>query len=985
MPILEAKGLFSDHPTAIQVSQAKVFEEPLVALGNPIDSQTKALAKSLDDYVGSGILEKTEALENYLATYPETPWKLSLLVNLGLVARHTGRVTQALAFWDEAWAFGKDYKDPLGVALANRALGELLEVNAGLGRPDRLEGLLAEARGRTLSGLVTEKMAGARESLNFMRATPYHAFQCGPLALGYIAALEDPMGFVKAGFLVNGGQGTSLSMNAHLAERLGLKLQMAKRTAGATFPVPSMVHFKTGHFSALLYQSGDKWLLQDPALGDTWVSSSTLEAETSGFALIPSDRLPLGWESVSEAEGNSIMGKGSWGPGRPDDTRPDSLKVPSNLQKCDPGVPHTAYHVNLVSLNLDIPAVDYLPILGPRVTLKVTYNQREYGQPQIFDYCNLGPKWTFSYLACIKDDTNNSLFNVSVCYPGGGGLVFQTKGDGTFKPEGSTQARLDRLSGGGYVIEYPEGRKEFYELSDRAWGLRRTVMTRIQDKFGREIQLTWDPMLRLKAITDAAGQRTSLTYGLDQDPLKITGVTDPFGRTTSFKFNGDGYLSEIVDCLGRTTRFIYGPTPSDTTLPQDFLNTLISPAGTLHFRAGETLEDGGFHRWIESVGEKAGVRERIEGGAGYELGNDSEQFPRIDEIDPNYYVRLHPNALSYREGYFWSAQVVGTGSFDNKKAMHFRWGHGPGGFSSGQVVSEKAATGSRHWFVHAGDFWGGACPAARKESYPLTWDGQLKLGKTLAGLTGTTEMAGQLAPMFDGDRDLITRDYWIQDGKMVRTSRDFNPSGHILAERLASGGTRTWAWDSRTGDLLAWKDIKDTKPHRFTYNDHHRLLSWTDPRGQVWTTSYDLQGRILSWGPQKGAEWIFHRDAKGRLDQVRHDGQIWSFSFDAMNRVHAITDRRGLSRTLTYDAWDRPTKALIRGGRTLEWRYTPTGNEERKGQGKPWQAASMPDGFLGLVPALSLPEGTSSPFASLLDGTDSLVLRSLLSTNGPSR
>ena len=39
--------------------------------------------------------------------------------------------------------------------------------------------------------------------------------------------------------------------------------------------------------------------------------------------------------------------------------------------------------------------------------------------------------------------------------------------------------------------------------------------------------------VRLLAITDALGQVTTLSYDLPSDPLKITQVTDPFGRRSS--------------------------------------------------------------------------------------------------------------------------------------------------------------------------------------------------------------------------------------------------------------------------------------------------------------------------------------------------------------------------------------------------------------------------------------------------------------------
>jgi hypothetical protein len=48
------------------------------------------------------------------------------------------------------------------------------------------------------------------------------------------------------------------------------------------------------------------------------------------------------------------------------------------------------------------------------------------------------------------------------------------------------------------------------------------------------LTFTWDASLRLVAATDALGQVTTISYE-HTDPLKITKVTDPFGRFATFE------------------------------------------------------------------------------------------------------------------------------------------------------------------------------------------------------------------------------------------------------------------------------------------------------------------------------------------------------------------------------------------------------------------------------------------------------------------
>src|SRR5215831_6477406 len=128
-------------------------------------------------------------------------------------------------------------------------------------------------------------------------------------------------------------QGFSLTQVAELSKKVGLNYQMAFRersngNAGAgsskskiknqkskiDFVVPSVVHWKVGHYAAMVRQEGDKYLLEDPTFGNTvWATRQALEAETSGYFLIPPGDLPRGWRSVDAKEGAAVWGKGKTG------------------------------------------------------------------------------------------------------------------------------------------------------------------------------------------------------------------------------------------------------------------------------------------------------------------------------------------------------------------------------------------------------------------------------------------------------------------------------------------------------------------------------------------------------------------------------------------------------------------------------------------------------------------------------------------------
>jgi hypothetical protein len=77
------KPSFSIWPSAWEISRARVFEEPLVPAEPTSRRENRALARALARYVEANTREDARALEEFLAAHPASPWRVSLLANLG--------------------------------------------------------------------------------------------------------------------------------------------------------------------------------------------------------------------------------------------------------------------------------------------------------------------------------------------------------------------------------------------------------------------------------------------------------------------------------------------------------------------------------------------------------------------------------------------------------------------------------------------------------------------------------------------------------------------------------------------------------------------------------------------------------------------------------------------------------------------------------------------------------------------------------------
>ncbi len=405
---------FSPTPTDAELFAARVFEEPLVPIVT--DMQTNAtetmlesasLTRALRVYRNQTDPQDVAPLIAFLQQYPQSRWRASLLLNLRLLYRHSGYITRALAAFEESWALAKKQTLAYPAAIADRAVTELADLNSRLGRMDRLQTLFAEIGTREVRGSAGEKLLGAKEGLATMTSDPGIAFLCGPLALNRVRAiaLNDPTASPVLAAARSTQRGTSLTQLMHWSEQAGLQQRMVKRATGSVIPVPAVMHWKVGHFAALVEQSdvgGEiRYRVQDPTFGDdVWVRQAALDEEASGYFLI-FGVLPKDWTMVSETEGNTVWGKGYTTGGDPDAYGHGDL-VGRACGDGRMGMATYDFHALLAGLHVEDTPVGYTPAYGPTAYFTLSYNQRDSFQEAIPTRMHLGPKWTTNWLSYVQ-------------------------------------------------------------------------------------------------------------------------------------------------------------------------------------------------------------------------------------------------------------------------------------------------------------------------------------------------------------------------------------------------------------------------------------------------------------------------------------------------------------------------------------------------------------------------------------------------------
>ena len=191
---------------------------------------------------------------------------------------------------------------------------------------------------------------------------------------------------------------------------------------------------------------------------------------------------------------------------------------------------------------------------------------------------------------------------------------------------------------------------------------RKVFLTQRVDATGNAVGLTYDSSFRLIAVTDTLGQVSTFTYGQPGDPLKITRITDPFGRTAQFAYNGAGYLQQITDMIGLTSQFTY---------TGSFINALTTPYGTTTFAYGDVGAGANAIRWLEAT-DPLGGKERLEyrhNAPGIAPGDPVATVPSV----PGW--SLSNVYLNYRNSFFWDKKAMMDAPGDYTQAKITHWLH----------------------------------------------------------------------------------------------------------------------------------------------------------------------------------------------------------------------------------------------------------------------------------------------------------------------
>jgi hypothetical protein len=294
------------------LERVRIRPDGLIRVGETTRGEDRALAQALRNWSARGVEEDLSGLWRFLDAHPRSAWAPSLLVEMSVVYRQTGHFQRAATAAERAWRMTRRHTDHRGRTLADRALEQQLTLATTFGSLSTLRRLVRSAEGRSLAQPAEEALQSARQRLIEHDNPAQRSPDCGTLALARLMAFENAPQRAAAALPAETPyeESTTLAEIVGLSQRLGWPVQAVRAAEGSEPPVPSIVHFRQGHFAALLRREGGRFLVADVLRGDVWMTAAALREETSGYFAVRDPRPQAAWTAVPQQVAASIRGAG---------------------------------------------------------------------------------------------------------------------------------------------------------------------------------------------------------------------------------------------------------------------------------------------------------------------------------------------------------------------------------------------------------------------------------------------------------------------------------------------------------------------------------------------------------------------------------------------------------------------------------------------------------------------------------------------------
>ncbi|HUB81307.1 MAG TPA: RHS repeat-associated core domain-containing protein [Bryobacteraceae bacterium] len=509
----------------------------------------------------------------------------------------------------------------------------------------------------------------------------------------------------------------------------------------------------------------------------------------------------------------------------------------------------------------------------------------------------IGTGHNYSLQLNVTDYVRNGSGIIYMVWPDGNQFPFSLTGPGTFvnsSVPAFAGAVFSNPSTGVYSLRYRNGL--IYGFRTSSLGGLEAYLTSITDPNGNTTTITLNPSqpLQITQITDPVGRSLTLAY---DSSSRIVSVTDPIGRTVHYSYNAQGTLATFTDANGGITRHEY-----------DANNNLIritDPRGTVQIQ--NTLDSSG--RVIQQVRPDGGVLTFA-----YSVTNPLA-------VASTSFVAGAPS-LSVSVSPMMTAQV--TDSLGVQTTYRFNMN----GFVT-DITNTQGQT--EHFILQPGtnlrlsDTFGQATT-----SYTYDSNGNVRTWTDATGLTTSFTYDAVFSRITSNTDPLGNVTSFVYDSKgNLLTATDAN--GNVTSFQYNSAALPTKLIDAlQQATSISYDGLGNpiaiTDPlgniASFVYDQVSRLTQTIDPLGRRTSYTYDGLDHVLTTTDAAGGVTKSVYDPNGNLTSITDaNGNTNSFAYDPLNRILSRTDGLGHADSRTWDTDGNLRQYIDRRGLTSNYTY----------------------------------------------------------------
>lgn len=554
---------------------------------------------------------------------------------------------------------------------------------------------------------------------------------------------------------------------------------------------------------------------------------------------------------------------------------------------------------------------------GRSVAFKLHYKNRQgtqgtndNGEPRIF---SVGSRWHTgwrSYVQPVVGESTN--FWVFV----GNGTARKYTLD---RINYANRAKLVQTSGTN-VLQFPNGARNVYGLSNTLNGVTRYFLTRLEDAEGNGLQfeyLVTNDTIRLEKVLDVDNRAITFEYASAGSYSNvITKVIGPHGLTNILRYDASGRLTNIVDVIGLSSSMQYDSTN---------VTALITPYGTNTFT------------YFSISTEMFAVRVA-------ELTVRKHLYLYRSEVDggkvPNNYLNYLPNTTN--APYFSIANTFDGTNSHLRNSFHWnprqyeglsdliRTNLDNGNFNVSNLTAADYLKGRQnHWLKN---------PGGANTSRTLSLKRAASPDGTLQGQIDWFDYAGKEATDIEGTMFLPRlRSVKLPNGECRFKGQERNEFGHAtnkVETYTDSGGscqvrTNQYFYASNNIDLIRHVQFLGSTTRQISsnaFNSAHQVLTNVNALGEMTIHTYNAKAQLLSTRLPSGltrsnvyetsGPWSNFVTKKIELEFNATNSLSYSNGY-----VLGFTNARGLARTFSRDALGRLTRTEYPDGSSIVRAY----------------------------------------------------------------